>query len=101
SERYVRWRDLVVIACIVTVGSVFALFLSTAVFPDGPLLTQAKLGAIATLAGVPITAAAARALRVGRFAGGAGVCRGTGRCSGCSSPSRGRTGRRSSSCSRP
>jgi NhaA family Na+:H+ antiporter len=73
SERYVCWRDLVVIACIVTVGSVFALFVSTAVFPVGPLLMQAKLGAIATLAGVPIAAAAARALRVGRFAGSAGV----------------------------
>jgi len=65
--RYVPWPDLVVISLIASVGSVFALFLSTTVFPDGPLLTEVKLGAIATVAGVPLAAAAARALGVARF----------------------------------
>ena len=69
-RRYLRWSDLIVIAFIGSIGSVFALFLSTAVFPDGPLLAEAKLGAIATLAGVLVAVGAARALRVGRFLGG-------------------------------
>jgi len=67
-DRYVRWPDLVV-ALISSVGSVFALFLSTSVFPSGPLLTEVKLGAIATLAGAPLAYTAARVLRVGRFVG--------------------------------
>jgi Na+:H+ antiporter, NhaA family len=67
-ERYVPWRDLVVVAFISSVGSVFALFLSTTVFPEGPLLAEAKLGAIATLTGVVLAGGAAWALRVGRFA---------------------------------
>jgi Na+:H+ antiporter, NhaA family len=66
-RRHLRWSDLIVIAFIGSIGSVFALFLSTAVFPDGPLLAEAKLGAIATLGGVLLAAGAARALRVGRF----------------------------------
>ena len=63
-----QWSELVVIALIGSVGLVFALFLSTTVFPDGALLTQMKLGAIATLAGAALALAAARVLRVGRFA---------------------------------
>ncbi|HEX7137382.1 MAG TPA: hypothetical protein VF219_06035 [Vicinamibacterales bacterium] len=63
-----HWSELVVIALIGSVGLVFALFLSTTVFPDGPLLTEMKLGAIATLAGAAMAVAAARVLRVGRFA---------------------------------
>jgi Na+:H+ antiporter, NhaA family len=63
-----RWAELVVVALIGSVGLVFALFLSRSVFPDGPLLTETKLGAIATLAGGAVAVAAARVLRVGRFA---------------------------------
>jgi NhaA family Na+:H+ antiporter len=63
-----RWSELIVIALIGSVGLVFALFLSTTVFPDGPLLAETKLGAIATLAGAAMAVAAARVLRVGRFA---------------------------------
>jgi NhaA family Na+:H+ antiporter len=63
-----RWAELVVVALIGSVGLVFALFLSTSVFPDGPLLTEMKLGAIGTLAGAAMAVAAARVLRVGRFA---------------------------------
>lgn len=69
-QRYLCWPDLIVVALIGSVGSIFALFLSTAVFPDGPLLTEAKIGAIATVAGVPVAFMAARTLRVGRFARG-------------------------------
>jgi Na+:H+ antiporter, NhaA family len=64
---YLRWRELIVAAFIGSVGAVFALFVSTAVFPDGPLLTEAKLGAIATIAGVPLAYITARAMQVGRF----------------------------------
>jgi hypothetical protein len=39
------------------------------VFPDGPLLIETKMGAISTAAGVLVALAAARVLRVGRFAG--------------------------------
>jgi Na+:H+ antiporter, NhaA family len=63
-----RWAERVVVALIGSVGLGFALFLSTSVFPDGPLLTETKLGAIATIVGAPVAFAAARALRVGRFA---------------------------------
>jgi NhaA family Na+:H+ antiporter len=66
-NRYVRWPELTVASFIGSVGAVFALFLSTTIFPDGPLLAEAKLGAIATLAGVPLAYIAARALQVGRF----------------------------------
>ncbi|HMF95636.1 MAG TPA: hypothetical protein VKE96_15145 [Vicinamibacterales bacterium] len=69
-NRYVRWSELTVAAFIGSVGAVFALFLSTTVFPDGPLLAETKLGAIATLAGVPLAYIAARALQVGRFVRG-------------------------------
>jgi len=64
----VRWRDVSVIAFIGSIGGVFALFLSTTVFPDGPLLMETKLGALATFAGAPLALIVARALRVGRFA---------------------------------
>jgi len=62
-----RWSELVVIALIGSVGLVFALFLSTSVFPDGPLLAETKLGAIATVIGIFPALAAARLLSVGRF----------------------------------
>jgi len=69
-NRYVRWPELTVAALIGSVGAVFALFLSTTVFPDGPLLAEAKLGAIATIAGVPLACIAARPLQVGRLVRG-------------------------------
>ena len=65
--RSMRWNDLVVIALLGSLGLTFAVFLSTAVFPDGPLLQETKIGAIATIVGAPIAFALARALRVGRF----------------------------------
>jgi NhaA family Na+:H+ antiporter len=64
---FLRWPEVIVSSLIGSVGAVFALFLSTAVFPDGPLLTETKLGAIATVAGVPLAYLAARAMKIGRF----------------------------------
>jgi Na+/H+ antiporter NhaA len=63
-EGSIQWSDLVVIAFISSVGGVFALFLSTTVFPDGPLLTQVKLGAMATVVGAPLAWTVARTLGV-------------------------------------
>ena len=55
------------VAFAASAGFTFALFFATAVFPVGPILTQTKMGALATIAGALLTLAAARVLRVGRF----------------------------------
>ena len=65
--RDIGWRDLIVIAFAASPGVAFSLFLASAVFPDGPLLVETRVGAIATIAGAPLALAAARLLRVGRF----------------------------------
>ena len=64
----VGWRELVVIGCTATIGLVFALFFATAVMPLGALLLELKMGALVTIAGGGLAFAAARLLRVGRFA---------------------------------
>ena len=64
----VGWRELVVIGCTATIGLVFALFFATAVTPLGALLLELKMGALVTIAGGGLAFAAARLLRVGRFA---------------------------------
>jgi len=69
--RQLGWRDLVVTAAATSSGFTFALFAATAVFPIGPLLGQAKLGALLTAAGALSALALARVLHVGRFAGDA------------------------------
>jgi NhaA family Na+:H+ antiporter len=66
--RQIGWRDVIVVALAASPSLAFGLFFATAVFPDGPLLTETKLGAISTAAGVLLALAAARLLRVGRFA---------------------------------
>ena len=71
--RHVGWRELVVVAAIASLGFVFALFISTAVMPPGPLLLELKMGALLTLGGVVLAVAAAAALGVGRFARRPGV----------------------------
>jgi NhaA family Na+:H+ antiporter len=63
-----RWRELIVIALATSSGFTFALFAATTLLPPGAVLTQIKLGALATVAGALATYAAARLLRVGRFA---------------------------------
>ena len=64
----VGWRELVVVGCTATIGLVFALFFATAVMPLGILLLELKMGALVTIAGGALAFAAARLLRVGRFA---------------------------------
>jgi len=64
----VGWRELIVVGCTATIGLVFALFFATAVMPLGPLLLAMKMGALVTIAGSALAFAAARLLRVGRFA---------------------------------
>ena len=49
-------------------GFTFALFFAAAVVPVGPILIQTKTGALMTGAGALLAFAAARVLRVGRFA---------------------------------
>jgi len=61
------WRDVVVTGCAAGIGFTVALFFATAAFPAGPLLDQAKLGALLSVASAAVTAVAAAVLRVGRF----------------------------------
>ncbi|OFW13434.1 MAG: hypothetical protein A3F70_11140 [Acidobacteria bacterium RIFCSPLOWO2_12_FULL_67_14] len=62
-----HWRDLVVVALATSGGFTFGLFFATAVFPMGPILSELKMGAVATGIGVPVTVGAAWVLRAGRF----------------------------------
>lgn len=64
----VGWRELTVVAFTASIGFTFALFFATAAIPVGPILVEAKLGALLTVSGSLIAAAAAVVLRVGRFA---------------------------------
>jgi NhaA family Na+:H+ antiporter len=63
-----RWRGLIVVALTASSGFTFALFAATAVYPTGPVLGQLTMGAVFSGAGVVLAFAAARLLRVGRFA---------------------------------
>ena len=62
-----KWREVIVVALATTSGFTFALFAAASLLPLGAVLTQIKVGAIATAAGVLVTLGAARLLRVGRF----------------------------------
>jgi len=64
----VGWRELTVVAFTTSIGFTFALFFATEAIPIGPILVEAKLGALLTAGGSISTAAAAVVLRVGRFA---------------------------------
>ena len=63
--------DLVVVGCAAGIGFTVALFFATAAFPPGPLLDQAKLGAMLSIGGALATVAAAAALKAGRFSSSA------------------------------
>jgi len=62
------WRDVIIVGCAAAIGFTVALFFATAAFPPGPLLDQAKLGALLSVSGAVLTVAAAAALKAGRFA---------------------------------
>jgi NhaA family Na+:H+ antiporter len=66
--RRVGWRQVIVIAMATSSGFTFALFLATSALPIGPTLAQIKIGALISVVGALMTVAAARLLRVGRFA---------------------------------
>ena len=55
-----RRRDLLLIALAATPSVSFGLFFATAVFPDGPLLTEVKIGMMGSVAGALIALASAR-----------------------------------------
>jgi NhaA family Na+:H+ antiporter len=64
----VGWRQLVVVAFAGSIGVTFAVFFATGVYPVGPVLMEAKLGALATATGMLLTIVVAWILGVGRFA---------------------------------
>ena len=66
--RRLGWRELVVIACATSSGFTLALFFASGLLPVGAVLQQIKFGALLTVLGALMTFAAARSLRVGRFA---------------------------------
>jgi NhaA family Na+:H+ antiporter len=63
----VGWRELVVVAFAAATSVTFGLFFATAVFPIGPLLTEVKMGALLTVAGVLVAPALAWLFGIGRF----------------------------------
>ena len=64
----IAWHDLVVIALAMSSGFTFALFTASTLLPVGGVLTQIRVGALATAVGAAITYGVARGLRAGRFA---------------------------------
>jgi NhaA family Na+:H+ antiporter len=64
----IRWRELIVLGFISSVGFTFALFFATASLGPGPTLSAIKMGALVSAAGVFVAFGAARLLHTGRFA---------------------------------
>ncbi|HKY19781.1 MAG TPA: Na+/H+ antiporter NhaA [Vicinamibacterales bacterium] len=65
----VTWHDLMVVGIIAGIGFTVALFFATAAFPYGRLLDETKLGALLSIFAFLVALAAARMLKVGRYAG--------------------------------
>jgi NhaA family Na+:H+ antiporter len=65
--RRIGWRELAVIALATSSGFTFSLFVATSLIPVGAVLTQLKLGALATVAGAALAYGTARVAGVGRF----------------------------------
>jgi NhaA family Na+:H+ antiporter len=63
----VSWGDMIVVGIIAGIGFTVALFFSTAAFPPGRLLDEAKMGALLSFSASILAIAAARLLSVGRF----------------------------------
>jgi NhaA family Na+:H+ antiporter len=64
----IRWRELTVLGLISSVGFTFALFFASASIGPGPTLSEVKMGALLTAAGLLVALVAARLLHTGRFA---------------------------------
>jgi len=65
---HVGWRELVVVAFLTTIGFTMAIFFATVSLGPGAVLSELKMGALMTLAGLLMALGAARVLHVGRFA---------------------------------
>lgn len=63
----VTWRDVIVVGFTAAIGFTVALFFATVAFPVGPLLNQAKMGALLSVSGSAAALLMAGLLRVGRF----------------------------------
>ena len=63
----VGWRDVLVIGVVAGIGFTMALFFATSTLAPGQILTETKMGALVSAAGIGIAFLAARALHVGRF----------------------------------
>jgi Na+:H+ antiporter, NhaA family len=63
----IGWRQLVVVALATSCAFTFGLFFATATLPTGAVLSELKVGALATIGGVVLAAAAAISLQAGWF----------------------------------
>jgi NhaA family Na+:H+ antiporter len=63
----VHVRDLIVIALVCSIGFTFTLLFASVTFPVGPLLSQMRVGALASSVGIPLAFLTAWALGVGRY----------------------------------
>jgi NhaA family Na+:H+ antiporter len=66
--RGIGWRELLVTALATTSGFTFALFFATGLIPPGPVLSEIKIGALASAVGGLLALGTARLVGVGRFA---------------------------------
>jgi Na+:H+ antiporter, NhaA family len=55
-----RAGDLMVVGVAASIGFTVSLFFATAAFPDGPALTQTKMGALLSFVAAPLAVAVAR-----------------------------------------
>jgi NhaA family Na+:H+ antiporter len=65
---HVDWRHASVVAILATAGFTMMLFFAAIAIGPGAVLSEIKAGALLTLVGLPLALAAARLLRVGKFA---------------------------------
>ena len=61
-----RFRDVLVVGLAAGIGFTVALFFATAAFPPGPILDEAKMGALLSFVAAPMALAAGRTIRATR-----------------------------------
>jgi NhaA family Na+:H+ antiporter len=66
--HHVGWRELTVVALLLTAGFTMTLFFATVAVGPGAVLSELKMGALWTIAGTIFAFGAAWALGIGRFA---------------------------------